>query len=380
MFHQANQNLHLIEPTLTSLSGHEYGYVASLIHANKHFGFNIHVWLGKAVDTKEVLSKLLHLNKCSVKIIKYFIRPIRQIQKVFLYYKFLKNNQPFYVCTAGFIDLIICDYLNKIFKFRNFAKVAFFHFHQFNKKSSKIQALKKISSVSKKNFKILTTNSNLTKIFSDCNFLQCKTIACPSFSPKSSAEKIKYDFNKVLYAGVARQDKGFSLVVDTIISMQEQHVNVPFMLQISAPNSNRFDKQTTLALSKLQKIANLNHKIKLCKSALTILQYQELFLGAICLLVYEQKQYADKFSGVTLDAFYAGCPVITVNNTWMGDATSRFDAGVVLDIPTTSNIRDAILKIIDQYSYYHDNSKKAASYLIKEHDPKHSLQAVYDYL
>ena len=42
MFQQANKKLHLIEPTLTSLSGHEYGYVASLINANKNFGFSFH--------------------------------------------------------------------------------------------------------------------------------------------------------------------------------------------------------------------------------------------------------------------------------------------------------------------------------------------------
>ncbi len=380
MFQQPNQKLHLIEPTLTSLSGHEYGYVASLINANKNFGFSMQVWLGKAVDNKEVLSKLLHLNKCSVKIHKYFIRPIRQIQKIFLYYNFLKNQQPFYVCTSGLLDLIVCDFLIKIFKFNNYGRVAFFHFHQFNKKPSKIQTLKKISKTAKENFKILATTDNLIQIFLDCGFKQCKTIACPSFAPKNSIEKIKYDFNKILYAGVARQDKGFSLVVDTIIAMQSKHSNLPFMLQISTPNSNRLDKQIALALSKLQPIAHLNHKIKLCRSALTALQYQELFLGAICLLVYDQKQYADKFSGVTLDAFYAGCPVITVGDTWMGDITLRFNAGIVLKQPTTITISDAILKIINQYSYYHENAKRAAQYLIAAHDPKHSLQAVYDYL
>ena len=380
MFEQANQILNLVEPTLTGLSGHEYGYVASLIQANKSFGFKMHVWLGSRVDNKQVLSKLLHLNKCSIKIIKYFIRPIRQIQKFFLYYKFLKNKQLFYVCTAGLIDLIICDFLHKIFKFDNFAERAFFHFHQFNKQSNKILRLTNISITAKKNFKILTTTNNLTKIFSDCGFVACKTIGCPSFPPKNTIEKVQYNFNKILYAGVARQDKGFSLVVDTIIAMQPQHANLPFVLQITPPNSNRFDQQTMLALTKLQKVVNANHRIKLCRNALVANQYQELFLGAICLLVYEQKQYVDKFSGVTLDAFYAGCPVITVANTWMGDITSRYNAGIVLTQPTINSVKDAILTIVEKYNYYHVNSKQAAKYLIKIHDPKHSLQAVYDYL
>ena len=116
------------------------------------------------------------------------------------------------------------------------------------------------------------------------------------------------------------------------------------------------------------------------RNALTTYQYQELFLGAICLLVYEQEKYADKFSGVALDAFYAGCPIITVDNTWMGDITKNFDAGIVLQQATVIAISAAILKIKEQYNYYHSNAKRAAEHLIVTHDPKHSLQAVYDYL
>ena len=378
-----NRSLHLIEPTLTGLSGHEYGYVASLISANKNFNFDIHVWLGKNASNKNIISKLLSINKYSVTIHKYFIRSIRQIQKFFLYYRLLKNNQTFYVCTSGLIDLRICDFLNKIFKCTNSnlnKKSVFFHFHQFNKTTNKIQKLTKIALDSKKNFKILTTTGNLAKIFIDSGFSNVKHIACPSFAPKNTIEKLQCSFNKILYAGAARADKGFSLVVDTIVAMQDKYSNLPFYLQISAPSSNRYDSKTLLSLSKLQKIVSFNHKIKLYRNALIDQQYQELFFGAICLLVYEQEKYSDKFSGVTLDAFYAGCPVITVSGTWMGDITSRFDAGIVLQQLTITTVSEAILKVKEKYGYYHTNAKRAAEYLIITHDPKHSLQVVYDCL
>lgn len=387
-----NRNLHLIEPTLTGLSGHEYGYVASLVSANKSFNFDIHIWLGKTASNKDIISKLLNINKHAVIIHKYFIRAIRQIQKFFLYYKFLKNNQTFYVCTSGLIDLVLCDFLSKCFKIFNHIfnrnstnnnlnkQLAFFHFHQFNKTTNKIQKLTQITTDSKKSFKILATTVNLANIFIDCGFTNVKHIPCPSFSPKKTIEKLQCSFNKILYAGVARSDKGFSLVVDTVIAMQDKYAYLPFVLQISAPSSNRYDAKTLGSLNKLQKIANLNHKIRLYRNALTDQQYQELFFGAICLLVYEQVKYSDKFSGVTLDAFYAGCPVITVDNTWMGDITKRFDAGIVLQQPTITSVSLAILKIKEQYANYHANAKQAAQYLIATHDPKHSLQAVYDYL
>ena len=385
-----NRNLHLIEPTLTGLSGHEYGYVASLISANKSFNFDIHIWLGKKASNKDIISKLLSINKHLVTIHKYFIRPIRQIQKIFLYYKFLKNNQTFYVCTSGLVDLTLCDFLSKFLKILNCIfnrahsglnkQSVFFHFHQFNKTTNKIRKLIKITTDSKKNFKILATTVNLVNIFVDSGFTNVQHIACPSFSPKKTIEKLRCDFNKILYAGVARSDKGFSLVVDTVIAMQDEYAFLPFVVQISAPSSNRYDPETLVSLNKLQKVANLNHKIRLYRNALTDQQYQELFFGAICLLVYEQAKYSDKFSGVTLDAFYAGCPVITIDDTWMGDTTKRFDAGIVLQKPTIKTIAEAILKIKERYAYYHTNAKQAAQYLIVTHDPKHSLQAVYDYL
>ncbi len=384
MFNRNLASLHIIEPTLTGLSGHEYGYVASLINANKNFNFDIHVWLGKKASNKDVISNLLSINKHTVTIHKYFIRSIRQFQKFFLYYKFLKNNNPFYVCTGGLIDLWICDFLSKFLKCVNtkstHGKVAFFHFHQFNKTTRKIQKLNKISANAKENFKILATTPNLTKIFTDCGFIHSKSIACPGVTPKYPIGKIQCSFNKILYAGAARADKGFSLVVDTVIAMQTEHAYLPFVLQISAPNSNRYDSKTLSSLTKLQKIVNLNHRVRLYRNALTTYQYQELFLGAICLLVYEQEKYADKFSGVALDAFYAGCPIITVDNTWMGDITKNFDAGIVLQQATVIAISAAILKIKEQYNYYHSNAKRAAEHLIVTHDPKHSLQAVYDYL
>lgn len=376
-----NKILHLIEPTLTGLSGHEYGYVASLISANKSFAFDIHVWLGKKASNKDIVKKLLHINKHSVKIHKYFIRSVRQIQKCFLYYKLLKNNQIIYICTSGLIDLIICDLLIKLFfKHDLINKLVFFHFHQFSKNINKINKLKNISINIKNNFHILTTTDNLSNIFREQGFKKVNTIACPSFTPKKLIEKLQYDFNKILYAGVARADKGFSLIVETIRDMQAQHAYLPFVLQVSPPISKRYDPQTALAVTKLQQISNNNYKIRLYKHALNDQQYQDLFVGAICLLVYDKEQYADKFSGVTLDAFYAGCPVITVSDTWMGDITSHFTSGIVLQYPTVINISAAILQIKERYLYYHNNAKKAGAYLLKIHDPKHSLQVIYDYL
>ena len=372
--------LHLVEPTLSGLAGYEYGYVSSLISANIDFGFKINVWLNRSVDHKNVLNRLVNINKKPVTVVKYFFRAMRQIQKIVLYYKFLRANQPFYVCTAGLIDLLICEYLYKIFRFKNSCCLAFFHFHQFNKKPSKLQRLAKFSNIAKLNFKIFTTTDHLTQIFTAAGFHNCKTIACPGFPPQVIPDNIKYMFNKVLYAGVARQDKGFSLVVDTIEYLRIHNNNLPCSVQVSAPGVKKFDPVTAAAVVKLQQLANQYYNIKLYRGPLIANQYQELFAGAICLLVYNQSQYADKFSGVGLDAFYAGCPVITVADTWMATMVLKFNAGIILTEPTPAKVAIAVTQIVDKYQIYHTNAKQVAKYLIELHDPKHSLKAVYDYL
>lgn len=102
-------------------------------------------------------------------------------------------------------------------------------------------------------------------------------------------------------------------------------------------------------------------------------QYQALFTNAICLLIYDINNYHDKFSGVVLDACYAGCPIITVANTWMGDTVNRFNAGIVLNNCTPAHILTAVKTIQQNYSFYASNADQAAITLAKEHDPKNTL-------
>lgn len=376
-----SKKLHLIEPTLTKLSGHEYGYIANLVSANNNFAFDMHIWLGKKADWQNIINKLLNINNKSITIHNFFIRSFRQLQKVFLYYKLLKNNQVIYVCTSGLFDLVLCDLLCKLFNFDR--KTAFFHFHQFTKTAKKINKLNKFSLQAKHDFKILTTTNNLANIFINSNFIKVKTINYPGIlyaNITNNLEEFSYHFSKILYAGVARTDKGFSLVVDTIEDMQAKQMHLPFAVQAAPPISNRYDNNILLSLEKLQKIADLNSNIIMYKSALNTEQYQKLFQGAICLLLYDQNTFVYRISGVSFDAIYHGAPIITVGNTSMGDVIKHFDAGIVLKELNINNIIEAILAIKKQYEYYHNNAKQTAKYLINIHDPKHTLQVIYDYL
>ena len=136
----------------------------------------------------------------------------------------------------------------------------------------------------------------------------------------------------------------------------------------------RYDKPTHLALNKLKKL-NYPHAI-FHKDTLNREKYLSLFKGAICLLIYDLDSYKDKFSGVTLDAFYVGCPIITTAGTWMGEVATRFNAGIALSDHSPASVLEAIKQIMNSYDVFQLNAINAAKELTKEHDPKKTVDAL----
>lgn len=357
-----NKILNLIEPTLFDQTGHSYGYVQSLIAANKDLEFDLNIWLDKRGKS------LLENSSC--KSHPYFYRPLRQVQKLFLYWKLNRRAEIIFISTTELWDLKILRFYSKYFKSR--AKIVL-HFHQFKQVPAKIKYLQQIAADCS-NIEILVPTQKLADFFKAQGFTQCMVIPCPTFSPKRQVKNTVAQFNKILYAGAARRDKGFPTVVSLLQHFREQKNYLPFEIQVSAPNSQRYDSATQEALQSLHSI-NKN-SLTLHKETLDQLQYLELFNNAICLLLYDQKEYKDKFSGIALDAFYAGCPIITAKNTWMGDTCEKYGAGIALDNYSNDGIQAAIDTIVNNYALYHNNAKQAAIELAKIHDPKNTLMYI----
>lgn len=352
----SKQTLNIIEPTLFDQTGHGYSYVQSLLLANTQFDIN--VWLDKRGQG------LLAKHLCNSKL--YFWRPLRQLQKIFLYYKLTRTQSTIFVSTADLWDLKLLTFWAKCLKTR--AKI-FIHFHQFKQTTKKISALQALAYANPST--ILTPTAKLSQVFSKVGF-NCVTVPCPTFYPQRDVNIEAGTFKHLLYAGAARSDKGFATVVQLLMNLRANQNYLPFALQASPPNSLRYDAQTAQALKLLENIPSEN--LTLYKQTLDKEQYLNLFNNAICLLLYDQQGYNDKFSGIALDAFYAGCPVITVSNTWMGDTATQYQAGIAVEKCDLELIKEAINKIINNYAFYHQNAKLAAVELQKQHDPANTLK------
>lgn len=356
------KQLHLIEPTLFDQTGHGFSYAHSILQANKDFAFQIQVWL----DRRGI--NLLSNNLCITR--AYFWRPLRQLQKIFLYFKLMRTRDSIFISTCDLWDLKILAFYQRCL--RSKASV-FLHFHQFKQTRKKLHALSKLATAGR-NFHILTPTAKLTQIFSTHGFANSTVMPCPTFAPLRQVSTEGVGFNKLLYAGAARSDKGFPLVIRLLQELRATNNITPFEIQISAPNSQRYDQETTAAMQLLQTIPKVN--LTLHRNTLNQDQYLNLFNNAICLLLYDQQSYQDKFSGIALDAFYSGCPIITVRDTWMGDTAEKYSAGIALTNCELATIQAAVTTIINNYAYYTANAKAAALELTALHDPRNTLAYV----
>ncbi|OGO97416.1 MAG: hypothetical protein A3F41_05190 [Coxiella sp. RIFCSPHIGHO2_12_FULL_44_14] len=359
------KTLHIVEPTLADQTGHCYSYVRSLIKANAELRWKLHVWLdrrGKSLFQHEI---------CDIH--PYFYRQWRKFQQWFCLNTLLKSQQPLFIPTAGRADLI---YLDRLLSQRSDHAPIFLHFHQWTVTAKKIKLLKKIAA-RHPTWVIMVPTPALLETFKKAGFARTEYLPCPSYEPPPSSHR-PARWEKLVYAGAARTDKGFPQVVDFVEYLTQQLVQIPIVLQVSPPVSGHRDPASQQALTKVTQLPN--RYITLHQHTLDQTAYQQLFTNAICLLLYDHHLYQAKFSGVALDAFYAGCPVIATQGTWAAQRVEQFQAGIVVTALNPEAVYNALQSIRDRYAYYAENAHRAGLTLQKEHDPLHTLQAIQKYL
>src|SRR6185369_3588523 len=140
---------------------------------------------------------------------------------------------------------------------------------------------------------------------------------------------------QLLYAGAARQDKGFSLVVDLVELLARENDRTPIAVQVSADHYGKVDAKTRSDIARLHAAGHA--MLKVVSQTLTPQEYSALFAGSICLQPYDPDEFRDRVSGVTLDAISHACPVVATSGTWSAKLIKPFHAGVelhTLDAPS----------------------------------------------
>ncbi len=356
--------INIIEPSLRDQAGHCYGYVDSLLHACDQLALPVKIWAdhkAKPLFSDEVLRPYFHYR-------------LRKWQTYFLYKRLLRQQAIIFIPTASGMDLFLLD---KALRKNSSEQKIFLHFHQFRQTPKKLAMLKKMAEQYPE-WVVMTPTERLREVFHRAGFIHCEYVPCPTYAAFPSPTNAVFDEIKILYVGAARADKGFPQVVNFVEYCAKQGAKFPISIQVSPPHSGSFDKATKAAVNRLTRCAYAH--LTLQGKTLDQKEYLQQFFGGICLLIYDPLSYRDKFSGVTLDALYSGCPVITVPDTWMGQTVTRFQAGLTVADREPQTIYQAVMTIMKDYAFYHRNAMNAGIELERAHRPEVTLEVIQSYL
>lgn len=336
------RNIQVVEPTLEGYSGHCHSLVSSFCRATA--GARVDLWSAKE-------SASLDFGP-GVAVHPYFRRRIRLPQALFLYRRLLRQADPIVVMTARRSDLILLDWVAGRSLLPN---RVFLYFHWFRDTPGKSRFLQRMAA-RRPNLVILGTTPSVVETFRRCGFENVLLVPYPAPRPAQAAHPVP--FQRLLYAGAARQDKGFAQVVDLVERLARMKESIPVAVQVSADHYGKYDAATRSDLARLQAIGYA--PLQLIGETLSPADYAALFPGSICLQPYHRADFVDRVSGITLDALAHGSPVIATSGTWTAELITRHGAGLALEHPNAESLHGAASAVMARYASFQAAARAAS--------------------
>lgn len=345
------ETINIVEPTLINEAGHCYSFISSFCQASDESRI-LRLWVGRHAE--------LTFTGKNIQIRKYFNRTIRRLQSYFLYRQLLAIPGRIFISTAGSIDLLLLDWASRD---AVPAKKVFLYFHWFRPSDKKLGKLRELA-LKQPNLEILGPTPTVVKVFQEAGFKNAYVVPYPILEQDVAFQVAPRKFTHLLYAGAARQDKGFSHVVDFVAYLRDHGLQIPVTLQTSPEHYGKYDTKTRADIQRLQVIAYPH--LHVSPETLNQSEYASLFDGAICLQLYDSTDFSDRISGVTLDAFSAGCPIVASAGTWIARMAQRFEAGEVVKEMSPPHVLTAVQHIISDYARYNKRAIAAGKTLQEE--------------
>lgn len=345
--------LHIIEPTLKTEAGHCHSFVASFCGGGGGSGYVLRLYVGRNAG-------LPVLQEMGVRLIPYFRRRLRRLQSLFLYRRLLREPGRIFLPTATRIDLAI---LSLAAGGPVPPGKAVLYFHWFRPDARKRNFLGRMAR-RQPHVVVLAPTDSVVRIFRECGFEHARTAPYPitPVTPDGGADKVV--FRHLLFAGAARTDKGFPHVVNLVSWLNARNSDLPVSVQASPDHHDRIDPRVAAEIDRLRKIGYPHLTVQ--TQTLQGSEYREQFRGAICVQLYDPADFADRISGITLDALSCGSPVVTLEGTWMARVVERFGAGKAVDEPAPEKVMDGVEEIVREYERYRGSAQHGGDTLQQE--------------
>lgn len=358
--------LHIVEPTLSSATGHCMSLVQALSDAAVHCGCQgITVWGGHAMADMPWPGP--------ARLQAHFHRRWRRLQALALYRRLLRQPGRMLISTANSVDLISLDWAARSSRAPTIPphKVSLF-VHWLNIKPGKAKLFQAIAR-RQPHIQILAPTARVVAFFRDCGFA-AQQVPYPLDTSRPAQTAAPLPFSHLLVPGAARMDKGFGHIVNLVQTMQQRGLNWPIVVQTSLEHGHDKDQALTEALSRLRSTPYPH--LTLNDQAMDRAAYRAQFQGALVIQPYRAADFQDRVSGVTLDALHAGAPVVVTEGTWMARMVQRFQAGVITADLSPEGLIDAIDTILADHAAYAERAQAAAAQIQAEHSAQGLMSAV----
>jgi glycosyltransferase involved in cell wall biosynthesis len=181
-------------------------------------------------------------------------------------------------------------------------------------------------------------------------------------------------FTHLLFAGAARIDKGVREAVSVVERLAATGSTLPVRLQASPKHYGKRDAAVEAEIDRLTRVRYA--PLEVIRETLSPEDYDALFHGGICIQPYRPDEFADRVSGVTLDALGHGCPVVVPEGTWMARLVAETGAGVAVADLSAESLLAAAEAIRSDDAAFRDRAVRAAAILRERHDSRRVVEAV----
>lgn len=354
--------VHIVEPTLEGEAGHVASFVEAVCEAAAGAGVPVRVWAGRGASTAGRFA--------GAEVRPHFARRWRRPQALFLYRTLLHEPGRIFASTAGRADLLLLSWAasgpippRKVF----------LYCHWVRPKPGKAEALRRLA-VRQPDVVIMGPTPTAVAPFHEAGFRDVRVVPYPVArgGDANGGGPDVAEFRHLLFAGAARSDKGFSRVVDLVAHLAAVDAAIPVWMQSSADHYGKTDPMAHADLARLEAAAYPH--LRIFRETLDRDTYTGLFRGAICLQLYDRDDFADRISGVTLDALCAGAPVIAAAGTWTARTVARYDAGAVVSELSPESVMGAVEAVRGDYPRFAANAREGGRALREEHDPRRLLE------
>jgi glycosyltransferase involved in cell wall biosynthesis len=362
----------IIEPFLVDYTGHYYSFVSELKCGFEELGDEVEVFLpeNSKVDITEgkmvlppVISHVVIPKKY-----KGYISFLKETIKIRKVIKAAQKNSDFLIfSTADDWRILNALALGKIIKPVILYFHTFMHLWDKKQKSSKLFKFLIRLKIPKQPLNFLTTidldcESNELKI--PTNVRLFPNAPYPLNYPLNFKESNKDNDFYIVYTGAPARIKNFIKLTEVISSAPE---NYGFIVQCNSPVG--FYEPETLEAVKSLKGIKREKKIILLESSLSKEEYfKALNQGSIVWCLYDPDWYKWCISGILLEAWSLGKPVITTSGTWMAKQVEKYGGGIVLDTMEVQDILKAIEIIRDDYARFSAEAEAAGRILYEKNN------------